>query len=249
MDDAPGRQQRATLGFAQLLRHPRLQLLRRRAEGSEPVGTSRWIDRLQAARSLQGLAALVEHDAPLPVDARLAQPASPPQVAAPQALPESVSASAVEALRACPYRFFARSVLRLAEADELEADPGKRDFGSLLHEALHQFHETRDVLASTAEQAATLVKLAGESAQRAGLDGPAMLPFAAGLSDFAERYMAWLLERDAQGWQYQRGEVDMLVGPEALARPHRPHRSPARRRHPGDRLQDGRRGRPARQAA
>lgn len=216
MDDALARQQRATLGFAQLLRHPRLQLLRRRAEGSEPVGASRWIDRLQAARAQQGLAALEEHDAPLPLDARQAKPVAPPAVSAPQALPEAVSASAVEALRACPYRFFARSVLRLSEAEELEADPGKRDFGSLLHEALHQFHETRDLQASAADQAATLVQLAQQSAQRAGLDGPAMLPFAAGLADFAERYMVWLLQRDAQGWQYQRGEVDMLAEPEPL---------------------------------
>ena len=34
--------------------------------------------------------------------------------------------SAVEALRDCPYRFFVRSVLKLSQADELDAEADKR---------------------------------------------------------------------------------------------------------------------------
>lgn len=216
MDDATARQQRAALGFTQLLRHPKLLLLRRRAEGSEPVGSSRWVDRLQAARALRGLAPLPESEAPLHLVRCLPQPTAQPAPIAAQALPDAVSATAVEALRACPYRFFARAVLRLSEAEELEADPGKRDFGSLLHEALYRFHETRDAAGTPEAQCQHLVALARASAARAGLDGPAMLPFAAGLAAFAERYLVWLLARDAEGWQYQCGETDMLVAPVGL---------------------------------
>lgn len=211
LDDAQARQQRAALGFTQLLRHPALLLLRRRADGSEPVGASRWVDRLQAARTAQQRPALVEAHAPWHGESREAMPVEPPAAIAADALPATVSASAVEALRACPYRFFARSVLRLSEADELEADPGKRDFGSLLHEALHRFHETRDRMAALEVEVPRLVALARAVALESGLDGPAMLPFDAGLQDFAKRYLVWLQARDVEGWQYQRGEFDMTA--------------------------------------
>jgi len=216
MDDRAQRHRRATLAFTQLLRHPHLIVLRRRSEGSEPLGCSPWVDRLQAARSDRGLPPLPEVQAAGRVRLAPARPVNPPEARAADGLPAKVSASAVEALRACPYRFFARSVLRLSEVDELEADPGKRDFGSLLHEALHRFHEASEEGESREDQARRLVETAQDAARQARLDGPAMLPFAAGLADFAERYLRWLDEREAEGWRYEAGEVDVTVDAEGI---------------------------------
>lgn len=208
MDDRAQRQTRAALAFAQLLRHPRLALVRRRAEGSEPVGPSLWTARLQSQRLLQALPVLAEQALAPVTESVAARPVAMPTPVAAGALPEWVSASAVEALRGCPYRFFARSVLGLSEVEELEADPGKRDFGTLLHEALHDFHRARDSGMALAGQAAQLVAAARAAATRSGLDAPVMLPFVAGLEDFARRYLAWQTERDAQGWQFEVGEID-----------------------------------------
>jgi ATP-dependent helicase/nuclease subunit B len=216
MDDREQRLRRATLAFTQLLRHSRLILLRRRSEGGEPLGCSQWVDRLQAARADRGLPSLDEVEAPGRSRLEPARPVIAPAARAQGALPDKVSASGVEALRACPYRFFARSVLRLSEAEELEADPGKRDFGSLLHDALHRFHDAAVDGESAEQQFRRLLATAREVAQDARLDGPAMLPFAAGLADFAERYLLWHAAREADGWRYEAGEVDITVDAEGI---------------------------------
>lgn len=44
-----------------------------------------------------------------------------------------LSASGYDALRICPYRFFALYQLRLRETPELTGDVEKRDFGTWLH--------------------------------------------------------------------------------------------------------------------
>jgi ATP-dependent helicase/nuclease subunit B len=56
-------------------------------------------------------------------------------------VPQQVSASSYEDLRRCPYRFFALRMLGLREADEIEAEVDKRDFGTWLHGVLKSFHE------------------------------------------------------------------------------------------------------------
>jgi len=58
-------------------------------------------------------------------------------------LPPRLSASACEALRACPYRFHALHLLRLREAEELDAEIEQRDYGTWLHAVLMAFHEER----------------------------------------------------------------------------------------------------------
>ena len=207
--DREQRERRATLAFVQLLRHPRLLLLRRTVDGSEHLGPSLWLQRLQVARQSAGLPRLVEQPAALHFRSLPARPQSPPQPTAAQHLPMSVSASAVEALRACPYRFFARTVLGLGEAEELETDPDKRDYGSLLHDALQRFHDERRDGVEQPDPVQRLVALALAAAQAAGLEPAALLPFTAGLPAFARHYLEWLAPREAEGWHYEAGEVDL----------------------------------------
>ncbi|HSW07676.1 PD-(D/E)XK nuclease family protein [Aquabacterium sp.] len=216
MPDREARARRAVLGFAQLLRHPQLLLVRRLADGDEHLGPSPWVARLQLARHAQGLSPLPEIDAPLAQQCLQAAPVYPPKPSAAGALPNAVSASAVEALRTCPYRFYARSVLRLTEVEELALDPGKRDFGSLLHAVLQRFHDERTAGRPPAEEHQRLLALADEVAAESQLDGPAMLPFRAGMPAFAQRYLQWLAQRDAQGWRYAAGELDKTCLPDIL---------------------------------
>lgn len=214
--DREARSHRAAQAFSQLLRHPRLLLLRRAAEGDEHLGPSPFVARLQLARHAQGLPPLPELDAPMQQRELRSTPVHPPRPSAAGALPAGVSASAVEALRTCPYRFYARSVLRLSEAEELALDPGKRDYGSLLHAVLHRFHEQRAEGATPSEEVERLLRVADQLAAEEQLDGPAMLPFRAGMPAFAQRYVAWLAEREAQGWHYAHGELPKNCRPEGL---------------------------------
>jgi ATP-dependent helicase/nuclease subunit B len=216
LPDRAARAHRAALAFVQVLRHPHLVLLRRIAEADEHLGPSPWVARLQLARHAQGLPPLQEIDAPLLQRKLQAAPVLPPRPSAAGALPAGVSASAVEALRTCPYRFYARSVLRLSEAEELALDPGKRDYGSLLHAVLQRFHDQRLLDRDPSEEYERLLALADEVAAENNLDGPAMLPFRAGMPAFAHRYLQWLAGRDAAGWRYAAGELPKNCRPDGL---------------------------------
>lgn len=206
--DAQARGQRSARCFVQLLRQPGLLLLRRQAEGDELIGPSAWWMRLRLAHRRRGLAEPAELPAPQAQIERPATPVRPPLAQVGSRLPTAVSASSIDALRSCPYRFFARSVLRLAQAEELEADSSKRDYGSLLHLVLQRFHDQRDAAQPVAQQAQALVILGHAALHEQGLDEAKLLPFLAGLPTFAERYLDWLLQRDAEGWVYAGGELD-----------------------------------------
>src|SRR5690606_37650671 len=131
--DRAARQRRALLGFVQLLRVPQVALLHRGADGDERLSVSPWVERLALARQRRAAPALLPPlGVTLPLRTLVAQPVLPPQPAPGTALPASWSASTVEALRQCPYRFYGRAVLRLSEADELDDDADKRDAGRWL---------------------------------------------------------------------------------------------------------------------
>lgn len=230
LPDREARAHRGMLAFVQLLRLAPLTLVRRRAEGDEPLGPSVWLTRLrlaQAAAARAGDERIAEQAVPgeqpvvLPLRTLAPVAVRPPIARAVGALPAQVSASAIDALRACPYRFHARSVLRLKEIEELAADPDKREYGTLLHEVLHRFHDRRPAGdlrddALRAAEHARLLAVADEVAAEHRLDAPAMLPFRAGMPAFGQRYLDWLAQRDMEGWTYAGGEIDRLVSAKGL---------------------------------
>jgi ATP-dependent helicase/nuclease subunit B len=198
LPDAATRRRDEQRAFAQLLRLPHVMLLRRASEDGEPLARSAFVEQLFTQRG--------PAEMPVPAAVRSVAPA-PIARPAPQALPPArLSASAVEALRDCPYRFFARVVLRLHEADELDAEVAKRDYGNWLHAVLLRFHATRDPAASPAADLAALH--AAADADDSGLDAAQLLPFRAAFASLAPRYVAWQRARDAAGWRYAQGEVD-----------------------------------------
>lgn len=142
-------------------------------------------------------------------------PVAPPGASAPQLALREVSASAYEDLRRCPYRFFALRQLGLQEAAEIDVELGKRDFGSWLHEVLHQFHEA---LATEGQadrvQRAALMDQAAEGAKRKlGLQDGEFLPFEAGWPQLREGYLQALGEFESvHRARYECGEQSREAG-------------------------------------
>jgi len=155
-----------------------------------------------------------------------------------EALPvKRLSASAYEDLRRCPYRFFALRQLRLQEADELDAELGKRDFGNWLHTLLKFFHDAlknAPTLATScaalppegnappgggpaAERATTpdlpariamINTAAGQASRALALSDSEFLPFAASWPRVREGYLAWLAAHEATGAVFSGAEVE-----------------------------------------
>lgn len=212
---ADAQRTRLRLALAQLLRQTRVVVLSRRSDAGAEVAPApdvltlcqRW---RQHGQPVAEQAVALLHDEVPATPARPPQPALQPDTLA--AWPTGLSASAVEAFRNCPYRFFSRAVLRLREPDEMDTPAEKRHFGDWLHAALHRFHEARqpdqdDVQALHAAAEQALVELA--------LDPADMLPFRAGLPAFVRGYLKWLRQHERAGWHWDSGEQPLEVEPQA----------------------------------
>lgn len=216
LPDRMAGQRRKALAFVNLLRVPKLVLTRRRADGDELLACSALLDRLVVQCRARGLPAPLERRAALPLRAVALAPVACPMPTASGRLPESLSASAVEWLRQCPYRFFARAVLHLAEQDELDDELDKRDYGRWLHATLERFHATRSAPATRQAEIERLQAVAEQMRAVALGDAPtrdaALLPHWAGLASFAARYVDWTHAQDAAGWRFSAAEVTLQTG-------------------------------------
>ena len=212
---AAQRRERDLIAFAQALRGAPVTLLRRSDDDGEPLSASPWLERLVSARRQAG------HPTPESApDSRVEQVVSPNPVArplpsAPTLLPDRLSASACEALRTCPYRFFALRMLGLQAVEELDGEVEKRDYGTWLHAVLHRFHLGRPEPRESNEDAVALAAAAIEAQTELGLADADFLPFAATFERFAPRYIDWLHQRDRDDAQWLDGERDWTVHPEA----------------------------------
>ncbi|MBC7995687.1 MAG: PD-(D/E)XK nuclease family protein [Rhizobacter sp.] len=206
------RREAESLAFAHAVSDAPVSLFYRRSEGAEPLALSPVAERLALRLRRAG------RDFKRWVDPREAQAIvpAPMRMPAPNAatlLPGSLSASACEALRACPYRFHALHLLRLREADELDAEIEKRDYGTWLHAVLMSFHEQRTAPASAAAECTHLMAVAQQQKLQLGLNDVDFLPFEAGFAELAPRYIDWLHQRDEQGARWWQGEQDRRAAP------------------------------------
>lgn len=139
-----------------------------------------------------------------------AAPGRCPAPAAPQLGLTRLSASAYQDLRHCPYRFFALRQLGLKEAEELEGELDKRDFGLWLHAVLKSFHDQlRDQAAADLAARRELLDAAARevtAAQRLAEDE--FLPFQAAWPRVREGYLEWLGQHEAEGLRFAEGERD-----------------------------------------
>ena len=201
--------QRAAWQYA--LSSPHLDLLWRLSEGGESLMPSGFVQELQLLEKRE-----------LASDPRLTRQLKVEPTAKPhptgQALPtHKLSASAYEDLRRCPYRFFALRLLKLQEADELESELAKRDFGNWLHLVLNIFQNTLKTSSlNTSNQAAAqdiqaraamLNIAADEATQTLGLSAEEFLPIAAIWPRVRDGYLEWLTTHEAAGAMYVEGEV------------------------------------------
>ena len=206
------RREAETLAFAHAVSAAPASLFYRRSEGAEPLSQSPVVERLglQLQRAGRAFTPWVDprheqHISPTPIGI--------PSPSAAALLPPKLSASACEALRACPYRFYALNLLRLREADELDAEIEKRDYGTWLHAVLMAFHEQRAQPDSAEAECARLMAVAQQQKLVHGLDDADFLPFEAGFAELAPRYIAWVHQRDGQGAHWWQGELDRQMQP------------------------------------
>jgi ATP-dependent helicase/nuclease subunit B len=210
--DAGSRREHETLAFAQLLRAPNLHLLRRSHDGDAPLAPSPLLELAWHARRRAGRPEPDELAVRLPIARVERRPLERPAPSMPNALPARLSASAVEALRACPYRFFARVALGLGESNELDDALDKSDHGRWLHAVLHRFHSARDGI----DDRAQLLAAADAVQAELGLDAAAHWPFRAAFDTVADHYLAWLHAHDQQGWRFAGGELERRCTPPDL---------------------------------
>jgi ATP-dependent helicase/nuclease subunit B len=200
--------------FAQICRQPRLSFLRRVDDGGDPLTISPLLAQweIQAAR---GGHALTEATEARDLKAHASAPVPRPLPQAPDWLPTRLSASACEALRACPYQFFALRMLRLQAVDELDTALQKRDYGNWLHAVLHRFHAARTEPVSVEDETYRLLQTAAQLTEESALDEAEFLPYQASFARFVPRYVAWLHERDGEGAQWLDGERELSTQPPA----------------------------------
>ena len=119
------------------------------------------------------------------------------------------SASAYEDLRQCPYRFFALRQLGLREADELDSELDKRDFGVWLHEVLSRFHRAlaTSPVDSLAQQRTLLDATSQAVSEEMVLVEGEFLPFAASWPAVREGYLRWMQEHDATSARFTSSET------------------------------------------
>lgn len=192
--------------FNLLMSRPGVVCLHRHAQGSEPLEPSAWLERWSAQEGVR-IEPVGDAREAVGVAVQFVRTPLPTLHDAAWALPEQVTATSYEALRQCPYRFFATSILGLREQDELEEGLDRSDFGIWLHEVLRNFHAQRQgqLAISTPDED---VQAWLESSQRVikemGLDRdsqrPYFLPFQADLDRLARAYVSWLREHEEGGW-------------------------------------------------
>ena len=193
-----------------LLNQPEVVLTWQRHGGrGEPHRLSGWLERLQRRLAVSGVR--IDTSVVLPSLQTTSQPAGMPAPAAPVLVPSTLSAAAYNSLRRCPYQFFVGRMLRLGELEEVSDELEKRDIGEILHAILHRFH--RQLLEvpmhDPADRQALLQAITDEQfGPLLAEDGNALRFYRRWLGVMPS-YLAWQAAREADGWRFEAGEVDV----------------------------------------
>ena len=132
--------------FAQCCAASEVMLTRARRVEGEPTVPSRWLSRLKTVLSPSGLDKALAQESytwlrwQQLLDHRDATPSRPPAPCPPiAARPRSLSVTQIETWLSDPYAIYARHILGLRALDDIDADPGAADKGTIIHEILDRF--------------------------------------------------------------------------------------------------------------
>ena len=154
-----------------------------RKRGGAPSVPTRWLTRLETFLKGQGEIVLpaslaarwaVALDEPLDVPKPCKRAAFSPPV---EVRPRRLSVSDATQLIADPYAFYAARILRLRPLDDLDADIGAREFGTLVHHAMRFFLTGRGMGWPGAEAARALWEQACAEALQKEAVHPGVLAF------------------------------------------------------------------------
>ncbi|TXG78849.1 MAG: hypothetical protein E6R11_04090 [Rhodocyclaceae bacterium] len=126
-----------------------------------------------------------------------------------EVVPQRVSASGYQSLVACPYQYFTRHVLGLAEREEVSESLEKRDYGERVHAILERFHRQFPRIADLAPDVA-LAELERESRAEFAAEIERNALELGWLERWLKRmpeYLEWQRGREAQGWHFSQAEV------------------------------------------
>jgi ATP-dependent helicase/nuclease subunit B len=132
--------------FAEALGAPEVALTRAARSEGVPTVPSRWLLRLDTVLHAVGLEGVlgpddtIRHAAELIDRAEEYRPLPPPEPRPPLAArPRQLSVTQIETWLRDPYAIYARHILRLRPLDELDADPGRAELGTVIHRTLDAF--------------------------------------------------------------------------------------------------------------
>jgi ATP-dependent helicase/nuclease subunit B len=185
----------------------------------EPNLLSPFFERLNALHALAYGATLDDDAAAVRAALAIVTPASsaaPPaatvQPAPPAAaalIPQQISASGYNALMACPYQYYARHMLRLAELDDVQELIDKADYGNAVHAALTAFHCAHPLISDLAPAAALqALESATDAAFREAVAANYLArAWLARWKPLIPQYLEWQRVREAEGWRFHAGEA------------------------------------------
>ena len=133
-------------------------------------------------------------------------------VAAPLALlPNKISVSAAMNLMDCPYRFFARSMLRLNAVEEVTESMQKSDYGQFVHRALEVFHQANpSVLKMKEEQAENALSACVDAIFKEAIHADFLAhSWRLRFKKQIKSYLKWQRNLEAEGFRFQYAEQQL----------------------------------------
>ena len=137
----------------------------------------------------------------------------------PTLVPASISASGYNTLMACPYKFFARYALKLAEADEVREEVEKSDYGERVHAILKDFHQAHPRVSALDPRGAEQIlrELSERSFQDLIEHDYQSAAWLARWLALVPEYIHWQRRREERGWRFSAAESDRSITVETPA--------------------------------
>jgi ATP-dependent helicase/nuclease subunit B len=210
--------------FQQAFAAPRVYLTRAEKVGGTPTVPSRWLLRIDNVLERAGAKSAL--DIPTTeswlswaaaMDTAPHVPEKPPKPCPPtSARPTELSVTRIETLIRDPYSIYARYVLGLRPLDDIDADPGAAERGTMVHSALDAFIRTYpDHVPENAKQH---LMTFGQHAFGELLNRPGVRAFWwPRFERIADWFLEWQRQRIAEGWRTVLSEETGAISIDAVA--------------------------------